>query len=166
MPVATISCEIKLHEPSSPLKKLQQSQHIADLGILGDKVECLDGPARNTCSQALVQTITQEEAVLACICNYGEVMGSPITACHTAHQQFPTPTNMLHTVLDKTMGQLMEMWHLLVNPKYKELWGKSYTNELGHLAQGIHGVSKGTDTIVFIQCKDILNNRKCNVMYA
>jgi hypothetical protein len=29
---------------------------------------------------------------------------------------------MLHTVLDKTMGHLMEMGHLLVNPKYKELW--------------------------------------------
>ncbi len=73
---------------------------------------------------------------------------------------------MLHTVLDKTTGQLMEMQHLLVNPKYKKLCGKSYTKELGHLAQGIPGVSKGTDTIVFIQLKDILNNRKCNVTYA
>ena len=35
----------------------------------------------------------------------------------------------------------MEMRHLLVNPKNKELCGKSYTIELGRLAQGI---PKGT----------------------
>ncbi len=58
------------------------------------------------------------------------------------------------------------MWHLLVNPKYKELWGKSYTKELGRLAQGISGVSKGTDTIVFIRREDIPHDRKCNSMYA
>ena len=86
---------------------------IADLGILDNKVDCLDGPAHNTRSQAQVQTITQE-AMLACICNYGEVTGHPIKAHHTAQQQFPT--NMLHTILDKTTGQLMELPHLLVNP--------------------------------------------------
>ncbi len=52
-------------------------------------------------------------------------------------------------------GKLLEMRHLLVNPKYKELWGKSYTAEHGRLAQGIHGVSKGTDTTVFIACNEI-----------
>jgi hypothetical protein len=60
----------------------------------------------------------------------------------------------------------MEMWHLLVNPRYKELWGKSYTKELSRLAQGIPGVRKGTNTIVFIQRKDIPNNRKCGVRYT
>jgi hypothetical protein len=47
------------------------------------------------------------------------------------------------------------MQHLLVNPKYKELWGKSYTTELGRLVQGIPGISKGTDTIVFITHDEI-----------
>ncbi len=60
----------------------------------------------------------------------------------------------------------MEMWHLLVNRKYKELWGKSYTKELGRLAQGIPRVSKGTDTIIFTCCKDIPHNRKCDVTHA
>jgi hypothetical protein len=64
------------------------------------------------------------------------------------------------------MGHLMEMQHLLVNPKYKELWGKSYTKELRQLAQSIPGVSKGTNTIVFIQCKDISNSCKGVVTYA
>jgi hypothetical protein len=58
---------------------------------------------------------------------------------------------MLNTVLNMDTGKLMEMKHLLVNPKYKEVWGQLYTTELGRLAQGIPGVSKGTDTIVFIR---------------
>jgi hypothetical protein len=109
------------HVPSSPLTKLCQSQRIADLGILDDKVYPVDGPACNTCSQTQVQTITQE-AVLACIHNYGETANRPVMACHAALWQYPY--NMLHDVLDKTTGHLMEMQHLLVNPKYKELWGK------------------------------------------
>ncbi len=52
-------------------------------------------------------------------------------------------------------GKLLEMRHLLVNPKYKELWGKSDTTELSHLAQGIPGVSKDTNTIVFIARDEI-----------
>jgi hypothetical protein len=52
-------------------------------------------------------------------------------------------------------GKLLEMQHLLVNPKYKELWGKSYTAELGRLAQGIPGVSKGTNSKVFIARNEI-----------
>jgi hypothetical protein len=31
---------------------------------------------------------------------------------------------MLNAVLDMTTSKLMEMRHLLVNPKYKDLWGK------------------------------------------
>jgi hypothetical protein len=76
------------------------------------------------------------------------------------------PTNMLHAVLDKTTGHLMEMRHLLVNPKYRELWGKSYTKELGRLAQGMPRVSEETNTFIFIHHKDIPHNCKCNVMYA
>ncbi len=66
-------------------------------------------------------------------------------------------------------GKLLEMQHLLVNPKYKELWKKSYTTERGRLAQGIPGVSKGTNTIViiahneipFAQLKDVTYGRVC-----
>jgi hypothetical protein len=57
---------------------------------------------------------------------------------------------MLNAALNMDTGELMEMRHLLVNPKYKEVWGKLYTTELGQLAQGIPGISKGSDTIVFI----------------
>ena len=59
----------------------------------------------------------------------------------------------------------MEMRHLLRNPKYRELWGKSYTKELGRLAQGIPGM-KGTDTIVFIKYEDIPLDRRRHVTYG
>jgi hypothetical protein len=63
-------------------------------------------------------------------------------------------------------GKLVEMRHLLINPKNKELWGKSYTTELGRLAQGIPGVSKGTDTIVFIARNEIPFARLKDVTYG
>ncbi len=65
------------------------------------------------------------------------------------------PVEILNAVLDMNTGKLLEMRHLLVNPKYKDLWGKSYTTELSRLAQGISGISNGTDTIVFIAHDEI-----------
>jgi hypothetical protein len=114
------------------------------------------------CSQTQVRMITQE-AVLVCIHNYGEALNHPVMACSTALWQHPS--DMLHAVLNKTKGYLMKMQHLLVNPKYKELWGKSYMKELGRLAQGIPGVSKGTSTIIFIH-KDFPHNHKHNITYT
>jgi hypothetical protein len=73
---------------------------------------------------------------------------------------------MLNTVLNMDTGKLMEMKHLLVNPKYKEVWGKLYTTELGCLAQGIPGVSKGTDTIVFIRRNKVPINQIKDVTYG
>jgi hypothetical protein len=59
----------------------------------------------------------------------------------------------------------MEMGQLLRNPKYSNLWGKSYTKELGHLTQGIPG-TKGTDTIVFIKYDKIPLDQRRNVTYG
>jgi hypothetical protein len=95
-----------------------------------------------------VCTITQE-AILACISTYSNITNLRLMAANAARQKFPV--EMLNTVFDMDTGELMEMRHLLVNPKYKEVWAKLYTTELGQLAQGIPGASKGTDTIVFIR---------------
>jgi hypothetical protein len=78
---------------------------------------------------------------------YMEVTQKPIQASSLAQRKFPS--KILNAVLNKDTGELMEMRQLLHNPKYSDLWGKSYTKELGCLAQGIPG-TKGTDTIVFI----------------
>ncbi len=76
------------------------------------------------------------------------------------------PIEILNAVLDMNTGKLLEMRHLLLNPKYKELWGKSYTTELGRLAQGIPGISKGTDTIVLIARDEIPFARLKDVTYG
>jgi hypothetical protein len=59
----------------------------------------------------------------------------------------------------------MEMRQLLQNPKYSEVWGKSYTKELGRQAQGVPG-TKGTETIVFIKYDDIPLDRRRHVTYC
>ncbi len=69
----------------------------------------VDGPARNTCSQMQVHTITQE-AMLACIHNYGKATNRLVTARHAALRQYPS--NMLHAIHNKTTGHFMEMQHV------------------------------------------------------
>jgi hypothetical protein len=135
-----------LPNPNSPDKQPQPHclQRIAELGIL-TKPAPINAPANNTCSQAQVRTITQE-AILACISTYSNITNLRLTAANAARKTFPL--EMLNAVLDMDTGKLMEMKHLLVNPKYKKVLGKLYTTDLGRLAQGIRGVSKGTDTIV------------------
>ncbi len=148
---------------STLLTKLCQSQRIADLGILKAIPAPKESPSRNTRSKAQIHTITQE-AILACINTYGDITGNIITPCSTARRQFLA--NILQAVLDKSTGQLMEMRHLLINPKYKELWGKLYTKELARLAQGIPGVSKGTKTLIIIKRDEITADCRCDTTYA
>ncbi len=141
--------------PENPLshKKLRRLQCIADIGILNRKPKTLasDAPARNTHSQTQVQTITQE-AILTCFVTYSDITNKHITARNASRRK--CPMEMLIAVLNMTTSELMEIRHLLVNSKYKDLWGKSYTKELGRLVQGVPGVT-GTDTIIFIQCNKV-----------
>jgi hypothetical protein len=134
-------------------KKLGHLQRIADISILNKKPKTTasGAPAHNTHSQTQVQTIMQE-AILACIVTYSNITNRHITAHNASCGKFPI--EMLNAVLDMNTGKLMEMKHLLVNPKYKDLWGKSYTKELGRLAQGVPGVT-GTNTIKFIQRDEV-----------
>ena len=55
---------------------------------------------------------------------------------------------MINVVLDEDTSKLMEMIHIMKNPKCRELWGKLYGNKLGCLAQGIPGRVEGTDIIL------------------
>ena len=62
---------------------------------------------------------------------------------------------------NKDTGELMEMQHLLQNPKYSKL---SCTKELGRLAQGVPGTN-GTDTIMFIKYNDTPLDHQKHIMY-
>eukprot|EP00804_Cyclotella_cryptica_P024317 CCRYP_015305-RA/>CCRYP_015305-RA protein AED:0.21 eAED:0.21 QI:0/0/0/1/1/1/2/0/741 len=72
-----------------------------------------------------------------------------ITAAQATQRRYPT--DMLHAVLNDETGELMEYRHLVANPKYGDIWKNAYGKELSRLAQGLPGIVKGTDTIVFIQ---------------
>jgi hypothetical protein len=145
--------------PSSPPKQPHQSQQIATTWQPADD----DAPARNTQSCTQARSITQE-AILACTHVHNDITGCPFMAKQASCRKFPR--EILNAVLNTDTGALMEMRHLLINPKYKELWGKSYTIELGCLAQSIPGVSNGTNTIVFIQRGDVLIDQRKDVMYG
>ncbi len=127
--------------------------------------------AQSTCSKTVVaqpnrttevSTIEQELA-LACIETYIEVTQTPLQPAQLAQQKFPIV--MLNAVLNNETRKLMEMCHLLRNPKYTKLWGMSYTKELGQLAQGVSG-TKGTDTVVFIKYGEIPLERRRHITYG
>ena len=52
-------------------------------------------------------------------------------------------------IVDNEIGKSLEFWHLIKMDKYRNIWMKSFANELGWLAEGIRDVP-GTNTIDFI----------------
>ena len=52
-------------------------------------------------------------------------------------------------------GGLLEYIHLMKREEYRNIWGKSYGNELGRLSQGIGYNIKGTDTVFFTKKQNI-----------
>ena len=65
------------------------------------------------------------------------------------------PIQMFRAVLDEETWELMEMRHLMNNPKCRKVWVTSHGNELGRLSQGMTGQVEGTNTIMFINKEDI-----------
>ena len=53
------------------------------------------------------------------------------------------------------MGKMMEFRHLMGNPKYHEIWGKSYGSKPGKLTQGLPGRVEGTNAFFFTDTQDI-----------
>ena len=61
------------------------------------------------------------------------------------------PIEMINAVINKETGDIMEYRHILKNPKYRELYCKSYSKELGWIAQGLPRLVEGTSTIFLNQ---------------
>ena len=57
-------------------------------------------------------------------------------------------------IIDYEIGKSLEFWHLIKMDKYRNICMKSFSNELGQLAQGVCDVP-GTDTIDFIPHIDV-----------
>jgi hypothetical protein len=58
-------------------------------------------------------------------------------------------------IFDKESGQMLKYRKLITHPKYREAWTQSSANEFGRLAQGVGSQIEGTNTIFFVQKKDI-----------
>ena len=77
------------------------------------------------------------------------------------------------SVLDPTTGEFMEHRQLRRDPKYKPVWDKSYSNELGRLCQGIGtGASptskrvEGTNTFFLINYNDIPVHKRKEICHT
>ncbi len=63
-------------------------------------------------------------------------------------------------------GKLFKYQHLIANPKTRGTWTHLYGNELGCLAQGMPGQTKGMDTIFFIPWHKVPKERAKDVTYG
>ena len=62
-------------------------------------------------------------------------------------------------VMNEKTGKLEEYGALVKGPD-KEIWERAYANDLGRLAQGVHGRIAGTNTVYFIAHNEVPNNKK------
>ena len=99
-------------------------------------------PDKNTRSKTAIRQSTQEEMLDSF--DIGQHTDNSRTLARREYSK-----GVLVAVLNKDTGELMEYRHLVNKPKYCALWIKSCKNKLGHLAQGIPGWVKVTDTIFF-----------------
>ena len=53
-------------------------------------------------------------------------------------------------VLDGETGEMMEYCHLRISQQYRDVWGKSFRNEIDRLAQGMLGQEDETNILFFI----------------
>ena len=63
---------------------------------------------------------------------------------------------------------MMEYRKLMRKPKYRQLYRNYYAKEIGQLAQGMHGLVDGTNTMFLIDNQDIPVKRwkdvKCGIV--
>ena len=81
--------------------------------------------------------------------------------CHLVAQQLFQP--VINHIYDEK-GKKLGMETLLTDPKYKDIWNKSMSNELGRLAQGNKYGIKSNDAIDFIYKCEVPKEKK--VTYA
>ena len=69
------------------------------------------------------------------------------------HTNFPDE-GFYGAIINDETGKSLEFCHLIKIDKYRNIWMKSFANELGCLAQGIRDVP-GTKTIEFVPHSDV-----------
>ena len=122
-------------------------------------------PAYNTRGRraAAARTLTQE-SILSAI----DISSLQLNTAKLASRQFPRQVTceMANAVVDAETGELMEYRHLMKNPKYREIWSKSYGDEIGRVFQGMPGRVDGTNTAFFVHKEAVPANRWKDVTYG
>ena len=98
--------------------------------------------------------------MLSCV----EIAKLKPTPENIARRKFPI--KLLNAVLLEETGDLLEIWHFIKNPKYREVWGISYENELGKLSQRISGLVEGTNTVMLTNKEDTQTSCWQDVTYG
>ncbi len=80
--------------------------------------------------------------------------------------QMQEQTERAQLIHNKETGANLNYHQLIRNPKHKETWSWSAANELRHLAQGVGGWNKGTNTIFFIHKNQVPQDRIKDVTYG
>ena len=129
-----------------------------------------DTPAANTRSRvgSSPRSVTQE--VLMTMLDISGT-GAMLTPQSTKSRKFPSKffTKMANAVLDGDSGKLLEYRPLMKYPKYKEVWGTSFGNEVGRFAQGMPGrvsPKKATNTLFFINESEVPRDRLRDITYG
>ena len=79
----------------------------------------------------------------------------PLRSRSWGHRALAAFIHQANPVLNPKTGKEMEYRHLIQDPEYKWVWTKSFTNELGQLAQGVGNRIEGANTITFIAYTDV-----------
>ena len=95
------------------------------------------------------------------------ITSTPATPKNLASRKFPMKIlcEIVGAVLDGSTGELLKYWHLRINPKYRQVWGKSFGDEIGRLAQGMPNQVDGTDTMFFIDENKTPKNCRRDITY-
>jgi hypothetical protein len=94
----------------------------------------------------------------------------PTTCLRTTYAELTPPTwqspsdttighNQANVIIHPVTGKEMEYSALMKYPRLQLLWTRGFGNEYGRLFQGIRDIP-GTDTCLFIELKNIPNDRK------
>jgi hypothetical protein len=86
---------------------------------------------------------------------------TPFTISQVTSRKYPLkfPCDFASAVFDDKTGDLLEYHHLLKNPKYRDIWRKSFSTEIRQLATT-------TETIVFVSKAMIPPNRRKDITYG
>ena len=72
---------------------------------------------------------------------------------------------MANAIMDES-GEVLEYRHLMAHPQYRQIWGRSFGNEIGRLAQGMEDQVEGTNTMFFIDKNQVPHDSFRDVTYG